>query len=114
LAAVPDKDRRKALLSLLAELDAHEVDTPVMVLNVSRLCKSALPGPESQAVSDRMVRGRPSKRRAQDGVIAATAHDEADVLVTDNLKDYWPVSGAVGTGIRVWGWEELVGYLKSL
>jgi hypothetical protein len=82
VAATPDEARRRALTNVPV---SKKVRSSVFVLDVSRLGEARLGAPQQGDLDYEILAG-PNRRHAQDAVIALTALNEAEVLVTDERR----------------------------
>jgi hypothetical protein len=78
IAAIPDEEKRTAI----SRIPRRVVPTTGFVLDVSRLGMARLADEEPSETIERI--GRREMRNVKDALIAASTHDEADALVTED------------------------------
>jgi hypothetical protein len=103
IAAIPDPDRRRAL----ERTPRRTVPSSVFVFDVSRFGMARLGEPEFRGVDYDAIAG-PGRRHARDAVIARTAAEEADVLVTEERR---LANALAGKPLPVWTFAEFRDWL---
>jgi hypothetical protein len=96
IAALADKDPKKA--AALLAVPRRKIPTVGVVLGLSRLDQAKL----SNGETFHAMRGE-SKTHIRDSLIASSAAEDADLLVTSDKR---MTTRATALGITVWSWED--------
>jgi predicted nucleic acid-binding protein len=107
IVAIPDDEKRKAILRIVRRV----VPTTGFALDVSRLGMARLADEETSATIERI--GRRHLRTVRDALIAASAHDEADAIVTED-KTLRKRIRREGLKVTLFTFEEFRRYVSSL
>jgi hypothetical protein len=103
--ATPDPEHRRALVGAFAKVE--QVDPGVFVLDTPNLDHARFAGPDGEALYEAVHHENP--RHLPDGIIAATALAECDVLVT---KDGRMTTKARAAGLTVWTPQDFIAFVE--
>ena len=107
IAEIPDDEKREAILHIPRSV----VPTTGFVLDVSRLGMARFADEETTATIERI--GRRRLRQAKGALIAASARDEADGIVTED-KTLRKRIGREGLNVTLLTFEEFRRHVSSL